>query len=142
VRFGFILRAGTKEEARSVRDAPMTAAGAPGKHNRAAGRRHKSRIFRNWPPPGSPDPTVVGYIVALVGAYHNVRRHAAKSRRAASRFKELGRPEVAAYLEERAREETGHDRLALKTYGRWVYPPSDSSPTSFRRASSALQALR
>jgi hypothetical protein len=29
-------------------------------------------------------------------------------RRAASRFNELGRPEVAAYLEERAREETGH----------------------------------
>jgi pyrroloquinoline quinone (PQQ) biosynthesis protein C len=26
----------------------------------------------------------------------------------------LGRPEVAAYLEVRAREETGHDRLALK----------------------------
>jgi hypothetical protein len=31
-----------------------------------------------------------------------------------SRFNELRRPEVAAYLEVRAREETGHDRLALK----------------------------
>src|SRR5207247_10645946 len=35
-------------------------------------------------------------------------------RRAAGGFEELGGPEVAAYLEERAREETGHDRLALK----------------------------
>src|SRR5262249_37481193 len=34
--------------------------------------------------------------------------------RAARRFEELGRPEVTAYLEDRAREETGHDRLALK----------------------------
>jgi hypothetical protein len=31
-----------------------------------------------------------------------------------SRFNELRRPEVAAYLEVGAREETGHDRLALK----------------------------
>jgi pyrroloquinoline quinone (PQQ) biosynthesis protein C len=61
-----------------------------------------------------PDPTVVGYIVALVGAYHTSVDTARNLRRAASRFTELGRPEVAAYLEERAREETGHDRLALK----------------------------
>ena len=61
-----------------------------------------------------PDPTVVGYIVALVGAYHTSVDTPRNLRRAASRFNELGRPEVAAYLEERAREETGHDRLALK----------------------------
>jgi hypothetical protein len=61
-----------------------------------------------------PDPTLIGYIVALVGAYHTSVDTPRNLRRAAGRFKELGRPEVAAYLEERAREETGHDRLALK----------------------------
>ncbi|HEY5705233.1 MAG TPA: hypothetical protein VIS96_06640 [Terrimicrobiaceae bacterium] len=61
-----------------------------------------------------PDPTIAGYIVALVGAYHTSVDTPRNLRRAASRFKELGRPEVVAYLEERAREETGHDRLALK----------------------------
>jgi hypothetical protein len=61
-----------------------------------------------------PDPTIVGYIVALVGAYHTSVDTPRNLRRAASRFNELQRPEVAAYLEERAREETGHDRLALK----------------------------
>ena len=61
-----------------------------------------------------PDLTVAGYIMALVGAYHTSVHTPQNLRRAASRFNELGRPEVAAYLEERAREETGHDRLALK----------------------------
>jgi hypothetical protein len=61
-----------------------------------------------------PDPTLVGYIVALVGAYHTSVDTPRNLRRAAERFNELGRSEVAAYLEERAREETGHDRLALK----------------------------
>ena len=61
-----------------------------------------------------PEPTLVGYIVALVAAYHTSVDTPRNLRRAAGRFKELGRPEVAAYLEERAREETGHDRLALK----------------------------
>jgi len=61
-----------------------------------------------------PDPTIAGYIVALAGAYHTSVDTPRNLRCAAGRFKELGRPEVAAYLEERAREETGHDRLALK----------------------------
>jgi hypothetical protein len=64
--------------------------------------------------PACPDPTLVGYIVALVGAYHTSVDTPGNLRRAARRLNELGRPEVAAYLEERAREETGHDRLALK----------------------------
>jgi hypothetical protein len=61
-----------------------------------------------------PEPTLAGYIVALVGAYHTSVDTPRNLRRAASRFNALGRPEVAAYLEERAREESGHDRLALK----------------------------
>jgi len=61
-----------------------------------------------------PDPTLIGYAVALVGAYHTSVDTPRNLRRAADRFNELGRPEVAAYLEERALEESGHDRLALK----------------------------
>jgi hypothetical protein len=61
-----------------------------------------------------PEPTIIGYVVALIGAYHTSVDTPRNLRRAAKRFEELGRPEVAAYLEERAREETGHDRLALK----------------------------
>lgn len=61
-----------------------------------------------------PEPTLVGYAVALVGAYHTSVDTPRNLRHAAGRFEGLGRPEVAAYLEERAREETGHDRLALK----------------------------
>jgi hypothetical protein len=61
-----------------------------------------------------PQPTLPSYILALVGAYHTSVDTPRNLRRAASRFEELGRHEVAAYLEERAREETGHDRLALK----------------------------
>jgi hypothetical protein len=61
-----------------------------------------------------PEPTIPAYMAALVGAYHTSVDTPRNLRRAATRFAELGRPEVAAYLEQRAREETGHDRLALK----------------------------
>jgi hypothetical protein len=61
-----------------------------------------------------PTPSLPAYILALIGAYHTSVDTPRNLRRAAKRFEELGRPEVAAYLEERAREETGHDRLALK----------------------------
>jgi hypothetical protein len=61
-----------------------------------------------------PELTLAGYAVALVGAYHTSVDTPRNLRSAAKRFQELGRPEVAAYLEVRAREETGHDRLALK----------------------------
>jgi hypothetical protein len=65
-------------------------------------------------PPATPEPTIPAYIAALVGAYHTSVDTPRNLRRAAARFGELGRPEVGAYLEQRAREETGHDRLALK----------------------------
>src|SRR5262249_47515474 len=61
-----------------------------------------------------PELTLAGYAMALIGAYHTSVDTPRNLRRAAKRFEELGRPEVAAYLEVRAREETGHDRLALK----------------------------
>lgn len=93
---------------------PMTGAGATGSTIRlldgainlgfAEIERHLAR----------PDLTLAGYVVALVGAYHTSVDTPRNLRRAAKRFDELGRHEVAAYLEVRAREETGHDRLALK----------------------------
>ena len=94
--------------------APMMGAGAPGSTVRLLdGAIHlgfaeieKHRAQR--------EPTLAAYIVALAGAYHTSVHTPRNLRRAASRFSELGRPEVAAYLEDRAREETGHDRLALK----------------------------
>jgi hypothetical protein len=62
----------------------------------------------------APELTLAGYAIALIGAYHTSVDTPRNLLRAARRFEEIGRPEVAAYLEERAREETGHDRLALK----------------------------
>lgn len=59
-----------------------------------------------------PAPTLIGYVVALVGAYHTSVDTPKNLRRAARRFNELGRPEVADYLEERAREESGQDLRA------------------------------
>jgi hypothetical protein len=112
---------------RSIRD--DDGRGCGGEHGRAPRRRDKSRICRTVglldaainlgfaaieKRLARPEPTLAGYIVALVGAYHTSVDTPRNLRRAASRFNELGRPEVAAYLEERAREETGHDRLALK----------------------------
>src|SRR4029453_17451580 len=61
-----------------------------------------------------PDPTIVGYIVALVGAYHTSVDMPRNLRPAATRFNGVGRPQVPVYLEEGGREETGPDRLALK----------------------------
>jgi hypothetical protein len=94
--------------------APMTGAGAAGSTILlldGAINLGFSRIEKHL---ARPEPTIAGYIVALVGAYHTSVNTPRNLMRAAARFEALGRPEVAAYLEERAREETGHDRLALK----------------------------
>jgi hypothetical protein len=94
--------------------APMTGAGAAGSTIRLLDgainlgfAAIESRLAR-------PAPSLPAYILALIGAYHTSVDTPRNLRRAAKRFEDLGRPEVAAYLEERAREETGHDRLALK----------------------------
>ena len=109
----FHTRSGTKEGADPFAT-PMTGVGAAGSTIKLldgainlgfAGI--ENRLAR-------PDLTLAGYIVALVGAYHTSVDTPRNLRRAAGRFNEIGRPEVAAYLEDRAREETGHDRLALK----------------------------
>ena len=104
---------GTREELNPFAK-PMTGAGATGSTIGlldGAINLGFSRIEKNL---ANPELTIAGYIVALVGAYHTSVHTPRNLLRAAKRFEELGRPEVAAYLEERAREETGHDRLALK----------------------------
>lgn len=58
--------------------------------------------------------TLPKYVFNLVGAYHNSSRTPGHFRQAAARFREIGRPEVADYLETHAKEETGHERLVLK----------------------------
>ena len=58
--------------------------------------------------------SLLKYVFNLVGAYHNSRRTPGHYVRAAKRFRELGRTDLASYLEKHAREETGHDRLVLK----------------------------
>jgi len=104
---------GTKEKADPFAT-PMTGAGAPDSTVGLLDGAIKLGFSGIEKRLARPDPTVVGYIVALVGAYHTSVDTPRNLRRAANRFNELGRPEVAVYLEERAREETGHDRLALK----------------------------
>jgi hypothetical protein len=54
------------------------------------------------------------YVFDLVGAYHNTRRTPGNFMQAARCFRELGRTDIASYLETHAREETGHDRLILR----------------------------
>jgi Iron-containing redox enzyme len=64
--------------------------------------------------PVAQSPNLLRYIYALAGAYHTAKDTPRNLLWAAERFEDIGRPEVTAYLEMRAREETGHERLALK----------------------------
>jgi hypothetical protein len=94
--------------------APMTGVGTAGSTvGLLDGAIHLgfARIEQNLARPAL---SVAGYIVALAAAYHTSVHTPRNLRRAAARFQALGRPEIAAYLEERAHEESGHDRLALK----------------------------
>jgi hypothetical protein len=93
---------------------PMTGAGAPGSTIRLLDGAINLGFAGIEGRLARPQPTLAGYVIALIGAYHTSVDTPRNLRRAAKRFEKLGRPEVAAYLEVRAREETGHDRLALK----------------------------
>ncbi len=109
----FHTRKGTKEGVDPFAT-PMTGAGAAGSTVNLLDGAINLGFTKIEKRLAHPEPTLAGYIVALVGAYHTSVDTPRNLRRAADRFNELGRPELAAYLEERAREETGHDRLALK----------------------------
>ena len=93
---------------------PMTGAGAEGSTVRLLDGAINLGFTAIETRLARPTPTLPAYILALVGAYHTSVHSPRNLRRAAKRFEDLGRPEVAAFLEERAREESGHDRLALK----------------------------
>ncbi len=54
------------------------------------------------------------YVLDLVGSYHNSSRTVGNFLKAAKRFRALERLDVASYLERHAREENGHERLALR----------------------------
>jgi hypothetical protein len=54
------------------------------------------------------------YALDLVGSYHNSGRTVGNYLKAAKRFRALGRADIASYLERHAREENGHERLALR----------------------------
>jgi pyrroloquinoline quinone (PQQ) biosynthesis protein C len=64
--------------------------------------------------PAKADPSLVRYIYSLIGAYYTSKDTPRNLLRAAKRFEQMGRLEVSRYLEMRAREEAGHERLALK----------------------------
>ena len=65
-------------------------------------------------PEGDSSISLTKYVYNLVGTYHNARRTPDNYVLAAERLRELGRDEIAAYLETHALEETGHDRLIIK----------------------------
>jgi pyrroloquinoline quinone (PQQ) biosynthesis protein C len=64
--------------------------------------------------PAAQSPNLLRYIYALAGAYHTAKDTPRNLLRAATYFKKIGRPEITGYLEMRAREEAGHEQLALK----------------------------
>jgi len=61
-----------------------------------------------------PNPTLATYALDLIGSYHNAGRTTGNYLRAAARFRELGRADISAYLERHAKEERGHEKLALR----------------------------
>lgn len=110
----FYRRDGTEDYGSNLFAKPMTGPGSLGSAVAlldGAINLGFSRIETNL---ATPAPSIAGYVMALIGAYHTSVDTPRNLLRAARRFEQLGRPEVTAYLEERAREETGHDRLALK----------------------------
>jgi pyrroloquinoline quinone (PQQ) biosynthesis protein C len=72
------------------------------------------RFMQRDSQPATGTPNLLRYIYALAGAYHTAKDTPRNLLWAAEHFKDIGRPEVTAYLEMRALEETGHERLALK----------------------------
>src|SRR5581483_8096142 len=57
------------------------------------------------------------YVIDLVGSYHNSSRTVGNYLKAARRFVAIDRADIASYLERHAREENGHERLALRDLG-------------------------
>jgi hypothetical protein len=84
--------------------------------------------------PGEHAPNLVRYIYSLVGGYYTSKDTPRNLLRAADRFKEIGRMEVAAYLETRAREETVTTGSRLRICPLWVCRLRKLWPILFRLA--------
>jgi hypothetical protein len=73
--------------------------------------------------PGAvPEVTRTRWVFRLCGMYHLTHRTAPLMIQAARRFARAGRTALADWAEEKAREERGHDRLALRDLAELGYP--------------------
>jgi pyrroloquinoline quinone (PQQ) biosynthesis protein C len=93
---------------------PMACKGAPGSTVGLLDGAIRLGFERGGVRPTNRRPNLIRYIYGLIGAYYTSKDTPRNLLRAAERFKEISRPEVTAYLEMRAREEAGHERLVLK----------------------------
>ena len=126
---------GAKEDADPFAT-PMTAAGAPGSTiglldgaiNLGFAGIEK-RLAR-------PAPSRIGYIVALVGAYHTSVDTPRNLRRAALRFEESAGPKSRLTWKSARARRPATTGLRSRICVRSACPPSVWSPTSFRKASS------
>lgn len=66
------------------------------------------------PSPAKRDLSLYTYALDLIGSYHNAGRTTSNFLHAATRFRHIGRTDIASYLERHAREERGHEKLALR----------------------------
>jgi len=60
-----------------------------------------------------PDRTCIRWVWRLAGAYHSSRHTSPLMEKAAQNFAALGRQDLAQWALKKAREEAGHDRIAL-----------------------------
>jgi pyrroloquinoline quinone (PQQ) biosynthesis protein C len=93
---------------------PMTCKGAPGSTVGLLDGAIRLGFEQSGVRPTNRQPNLIRYIYGLIGAYYTSKDTPRNLLRAAERFKDIGRPEVTVYLEMRAREEAGHERLVLK----------------------------
>ncbi len=71
------------------------------------------RSPEGWAPAKRPEPSLLRHVYALAGCYQTTHATPPTMRRVAERFRSLGRAEVVERCLRVAREESGHDRLAL-----------------------------
>jgi hypothetical protein len=87
--------------------------------------------------PGSPL-TREAYVERLVGHYYTTHWTEWQLRRAASRFSDAGRPELARLAETAAQQSRGHDLLAMRDLSALGYPSEYASRASMGSRTAAL----
>jgi hypothetical protein len=101
---------------------PMT---GPGSRGSSRGLLRGAIVLGLGGEPSEPQlvpPTLPRYVLDLIGSYHNAGRTTANYLNAGARFRSLGRPDIAAYLERHAKEEKGHEKLALRDMNALGFP--------------------